>query len=122
MTDPICGIGHVKCSWNGQCTGCAGTDSCPFGGACAALLCGREAALREFKEKLSAAFRAISLENLAGLSDRNAMRGAFTDLKFTLLGGQKVNSGMTTGSIWETRSAGRRAADATALRPTSMIR
>lgn len=92
MMKSICGINCATCELNNTCNGCSETGGRPFGGTCiVASLCRKgPEALKEFKERLIAAFNALQIGDMEDVTDLNALKGSFINLEYNLPGGQTV--------------------------------
>lgn len=96
----LCGLDCSECGMRSACGGCAQTGGRPFGGSCMVAVCceSREcenrgrcfAASCQLKERLIAEFNGLGIEDMAEVTDLNALRGAYINLQYTLPGGQKI--------------------------------
>lgn len=88
----ICGIDCAKCELNSTCNGCAATGGQPFGAECLVAQCCKrgETALNELKEKLVAAFNALSIQDMEEVTELNALKGSFANIEYALPNGQVV--------------------------------
>lgn len=100
MKNSICGIDCGQCPMKYDCGGCIATQGRPFGGSCVLALCcennGCEHCGEAFekacklKAELVAAINALGIEDMAEVTDLNALRGAFVNLEYKLPGGQSI--------------------------------
>lgn len=104
MGDALCGLDCTKCPSQSNCKGCKNTDGHPFGGSCMLALCRKNKGCDscgsvfnngcKLKKRLISEFNALGIKDMATVTDLNALRGGFVNLKYKLPGGQII-------SFWE---------------------
>ena len=100
MALSICGLDCSDCGLKDQCGGCSATNGRPFGGSCLIAACclhknhahcskcaDTPCAL---KEQLIAAFNALGVEDMAEVTDLNALQGSYINLTYTLPSGRSA--------------------------------
>ncbi|MPM84595.1 hypothetical protein SDC9_131668 [bioreactor metagenome] len=100
MNKSRCGLDCNQCELKDTCGGCAATNGRPFGGECVIAVCcqnkGQECCNKcsdspcNLKNQLIAEFNALDIEDMAEVSDLNALKGSFINLEYTLPNGQAV--------------------------------
>ncbi|MBU3878609.1 DUF3795 domain-containing protein [Faecalicatena sp. AGMB00832] len=92
MTKSICGVDCTKCELSNTCNGCTETKGRPFGSECIVALCLKdgENALCEFKKNLIAAFNELNIQDMELVTNLNALKGSFINIKYPLPNGQLV--------------------------------
>lgn len=96
----ICGCSCDGCGFKDTCGGCAETDGKPFGKKCMISSCchgnGFEACEKcsdgscSLKQQLIDEFNALGIEDMATVTDLNALKGSYINLEYTMPGGQKL--------------------------------
>lgn len=101
MKTAICGLDCTECPSQSTCNGCENTDGRPFGGSCMLALCCKSKSCKscgsvfengcKLKKRLIAEFNALGIKDMAEVTDLNALRGGFVNLKYKLPGGQIIS-------------------------------
>ena len=96
----LCGINCGKCSLKETCEGCSETCGKPFGGECMiakccqnkGYVCCTECSDKpcSLKEQLVSEFNALGINDMAEVTDLNALKGSFVNLEYTLPSGQTM--------------------------------
>lgn len=94
----ICGLDCTQCTLKDACKGCAATGGHPFRGGCVIASCCQNRGRGhcgdcsggdcELKEALIAEFNALGIEDMAKVTDLNALKGSYINLEYTLPSGQ----------------------------------
>lgn len=100
MKKSICGLDCSLCELKDTCHGCEETKGRPFGGDCILAACCLEKGHDHceecsdspcrLKEQLIGEFNGLGIEDMAEVTDLNALRGAFVNLEYSLQSGQKI--------------------------------
>lgn len=95
MTNSICGIDCGQCSVKDNCAGCEAIsrDGCVIAACCRNK--GYEACHKcdgacRLKERLIAEFNALGIDDMAEITDLNALSGSYINLEYALPSGQAV--------------------------------
>ena len=89
----ICGLDCTQCTLKDACKGCAATGGHPFRGGCVIASCCQNRGHGhcgdcsggdcELKEALIAEFNALGIEDMAKVTDLNALKGSYINLEYT---------------------------------------
>lgn len=73
----------MNCESSSGCKGGSATDGRPFGAECMVALCCKkgEDELCRFKEKLLAAFNALGIPGTEEVTELNALKGSFANIR-----------------------------------------
>ncbi|HOJ10905.1 MAG TPA: DUF3795 domain-containing protein [Clostridiales bacterium] len=100
MNKSICGLDCNGCELKDTCGGCVATNGRPFGGECVIAVCSQSKgqehcskcsdSLCNLKKQLIAEFNALGIEDMAEVTDLNALKGSFINLEYMLPSGQAI--------------------------------
>lgn len=100
MNKSICGVDCSQCQLKDTCGGCVETNGRPFGGECMIAVCCQNKGYEHcgkcsavpclLKKQLIDEFNALGIEDMAEVTDLNALKGSFINLEYTLSSGQII--------------------------------
>ncbi|MEA4824738.1 MAG: DUF3795 domain-containing protein [Clostridiaceae bacterium] len=100
MNKSLCGLDCSECGLKDTCGGCVKTNGRPFGGECVIAVCCHNKGQEHcgkcsdspclLKKQLITEFNALGIENMAEVTDLNALKGLFINLEYTLPSGQAI--------------------------------
>ncbi|MEG1835731.1 MAG: DUF3795 domain-containing protein [Oscillospiraceae bacterium] len=99
-TKSLCGIECGECSLKDTCKGCFATCGKPFGGECMIAKCCKNKGYEYceeckdkpcgLKKQIISEFNALNIDDMAEVSDLNALKGSFVNLEYSLPSGQSL--------------------------------